>query len=53
MVGPYALIPFVMKTLHGTDYWAREVPILWDWAAHLVFGAGFALYPRVQRSFQK
>lgn len=48
MVGPYLLIPLVMKTLHGVDFWNREVPIMWDWAAHLVFGASFALYPLVK-----
>lgn len=48
MVGPYVLIPFVMHTTQGVDLWAREVPIFWDWAAHLVFGASFALYPLVQ-----
>lgn len=48
MVGPYILIPAVMKTLQGVDYWNREVPLLWDWAAHIVFGASFALYPLVQ-----
>lgn len=49
MVGPYALIPFVMKTMHGVDIWNREVPMLWDWAAHVVFGASFALYPVIRR----
>ncbi|XGC81065.1 hypothetical protein ACES2L_01050 [Bdellovibrio bacteriovorus] len=48
MVGPFVLIPFLMKTLHGTDFWNQEVPLFWDWAAHLVFGASFALYPRVK-----
>lgn len=48
MVGPYVLIPFVMKMLHGVDIWNREVPLFWDWAAHLVFGASFALYPAVK-----
>jgi hypothetical protein len=45
MVGPYLLIPFLMNALHGADYWNREVPMMWDWAAHIVFGAAFALYP--------
>jgi hypothetical protein len=49
MVGPYLLIPFVMNTLHGVDFWNREVPMFWDWAAHLVFGASFVLYPMVLR----
>ena len=48
MTGPYFLIPFVMNTLQGVDYWNREVPMFWDWAAHIVFGASFALYPMVQ-----
>lgn len=49
MVGPYILIPAVMNTLHGVDFWNQEVPMFWDWAAHLVFGASFALYPAVKR----
>lgn len=49
MVGPYVLIPFLMNTLHGVDFWNREVPMFWDWAAHLVFGLSFALYPAVLR----
>ena len=48
MVGPYVLIPTLMNALHGVDIWGREVPIFWDWAAHIVFGASFALYPFVQ-----
>jgi hypothetical protein len=48
MVGPYALIPFMMKAIHGTDFWNQEVPLFWDWAAHLVFGASFALYPKIR-----
>lgn len=52
MVGPYLLIPFVMNTLHGVDIWNREVPMFWDWAAHIVFGASFALYPMVKAKFQ-
>ena len=47
MVGPYLLIPFVMNTLHGVDFWNREVPMFWDWAAHIVFGLSFGLYPAV------
>lgn len=52
MVGPYLLIPAVMNTLHGVDFWNREVPMFWDWAAHLVFGASFALYPLVQKKLK-
>jgi hypothetical protein len=49
MAGPYLLIPFLMNTLHGIDIWNREVPMFWDWAAHIVFGASFALYPSVAK----
>ncbi|MFN3698316.1 MAG: hypothetical protein ACK4VO_12830 [Pseudobdellovibrio sp.] len=48
MLGPYLLIPFLMNALQGVDIWNREVPMFWDWAAHLVFGASFALYPFVR-----
>lgn len=53
MLGPYVLIPAIMNTLHGVDFWNREVPMLWDWAAHIVFGASFALYPKVSLFFHK
>jgi hypothetical protein len=49
MVGPYLLIPFLMHTLHGVDIWNREVPMFWDWAAHIVFGASFVLYPAIAK----
>jgi hypothetical protein len=52
MVGPYLLIPFVMNTLHGVDFWNREVPLFWDWAAHIVFGASFVFYPAIREKFQ-
>ncbi len=48
MVGPYLLIPTLMKLFHGIDFWNQEVPMMWDWAAHLVFGASFALYPTIR-----
>jgi hypothetical protein len=48
MTGPYILIPAMMKTLHGVDFWNQEVPLFWDWAAHLVFGASFAFYPMLK-----
>lgn len=53
MVGPYVLIPFVMKTMHGVDFWNQEVPMFWDWAAHIVFGAALALYPKIDRLLAK
>jgi hypothetical protein len=48
MLGPYVLIPAIMNTLHGVDFWNQEVPMFWDWAAHLIFGASFALYPKIR-----
>ncbi|MGZ3743437.1 MAG: hypothetical protein ACXWRE_11715 [Pseudobdellovibrionaceae bacterium] len=53
MIGPYVLIPFVMKTLQGIDFWNQEVPMFWDWAAHLVFGASFALYPQIKNKLNE
>lgn len=47
MVGPYVLIPAVMNTLQGQDFWNENVPMIWDWAAHLIFGASFIFYPFV------
>ncbi len=52
MVGPYILIPFVMNIMQGVDFWAQEVPIFWDWAAHIVFGLSFMLYPLVAKKTQ-
>lgn len=49
MIGPYLLIPFLMKTLHGKDMWNENVPLFWDWAAHLVFGASLAVFPWVRK----
>lgn len=48
MAGPYVLIPFLMNLLHGVDIWNREVPMFWDWIAHIIFGLSFVLYPKVQ-----
>lgn len=48
MVGPYLLIPTLMKALHGVDFWNQEVPMFWDWAAHLIFGISLGLYPKIK-----
>jgi hypothetical protein len=53
MTGPYLLIPVVMNMFQGVDFWNREVPIFWDWAAHIVFGASFVLYPIIHRKLLK
>lgn len=52
MIGPYFLIPALMHALQGVDIWNREVPMFWDWAAHFVFGASFALYPIIERKIK-
>ena len=51
MIDTYLLVPAVMETLHGTDIWRREVPLFWNWAAHAVFGASFALYPAIREKY--
>ena len=48
MVDAYFVVPALMTSLHGSDIWNREVPIFWDWAAHLVYGASYVLYPLVR-----
>lgn len=53
MIDVYFLIPMIMKFLHGTDFWNQEIPLGWDWVAHLVFGASFVLYPRVAAFIEK
>ncbi len=49
MIDVYFIVPAVMMNLHGTDIWNREVPIGWDWAAHLVYGLSYGLYPMIAR----
>ena len=39
------LVPAAMRALHGHDLWAENVPALWSWAAHLVFGLALAAVP--------
>lgn len=51
MIDTYLLVPAVMETLHGTDIWRREVPLFWNWAAHAVFGASYALYPAIRQKY--
>src|SRR5262249_43956623 len=47
MVDSYVIVPRVFLSLHGEDIWNREVPIFWNWAAHIILGASFAFYPIV------
>lgn len=48
MIDAYVLVPMFMQAMGQVDIWNREVPMMWDWAAHLVFGASFVLYPTVE-----
>ena len=48
MLDTYLFVPAVMNALHGVDIWNREVPILWNWAAHVVFGLSYGLFPKVR-----
>ncbi len=41
------IMPIAMNALHGHNIWAEQVPTFWSWAAHLVFGLGLLVYPRV------
>ena len=41
------VMPIAMKALHGQDLWAQNVPAFWSWAAHVVYGVAFAVYPAV------
>jgi hypothetical protein len=44
------MLPPIMHALHGRDIWAAEVPSLWSWAAHLVFGLALGvLFTSVRR----
>lgn len=47
MTDTYIFVPHVMNSLHGVDIWNREVPIFWNWAAHIVFGLSFSFYPAI------
>lgn len=49
MVDVFLIVPNVMRALHGSDYWNQEIPLAWDWIAHLIFGSSFALFPYVQK----
>jgi hypothetical protein len=49
MIDVYLIVPPVMTGLHGADIWNREVPIGWDWAAHMVYGLSYGLYPMIER----
>jgi hypothetical protein len=41
------LVPAAFHWMGFPDLWNREVPTLWGWAAHLVYGFCLACYPMV------
>lgn len=41
------ILPSAFTALQGHNIWAEQVPAFWSWAAHLVFGLGLAVYPRM------
>jgi len=41
------ILPPVMNALHGHNIWAEQVPAFWSWAAHLVFGLGLLVFPKI------
>ena len=51
MIDVYVIVPAALQALGRADIWNREVPMFWDWAAHLVFGASFACFPWAYRRF--
>jgi len=53
MSGPYFFIPSIFHALQGVDIWNREVPIFWNWVAHLIFGFSFVIYPTILKKFKE
>lgn len=48
MVDVMFVVPAFMNARFGHNLWAENVPRLWDWTAHVVFGASFALFPLIR-----
>ena len=53
MVDVYVFVPMLMESMQRADIWNREVPMAWDWAAHLVFGATFLIFPSIERKVSR
>jgi hypothetical protein len=43
------LVPTVMMSIHHVNLWAENVPPLWSWVAHLLFGLSLALFIPISR----
>lgn len=53
MIGPYLVIPSIFHALQGVDIWNREIPLAWDWVAHIIFGLTFFLYPTILKNMKE
>lgn len=53
MIGPYEIVPILYNAMNNVDIWNREIPMVWDWIAHLIFGASFVLFPYIDKKLQK
>ncbi len=47
IVDSYFVVPYAMNFMQGTDFWNRDFPRVWQWVAHIAFGASFVLYPKI------
>jgi len=43
------LVPTVMLSVHQVNLWAENVPPLWSWVAHLLFGLSLTLFIPISR----
>jgi hypothetical protein len=43
------LVPAAFQAMGSPDLWAREVPVAWSWAAHVVYGLCLAVYSEAER----
>jgi len=41
------ILPVAFTSLHGHNIWAEQVPAFWSWAAHVVYGLGLGLFPKI------
>lgn len=53
MVDVSFVVPVLMNRLHGHNIWAENVPNMWSWIAHLVFGACFVLFLSVRKQLPR
>ena len=49
----YVLVPALFKVMQGDDLWAKEVPMMWSWAAHVVYGLCLGCYPLIDKALSR